>query len=97
MQEVNTSQQVKLSKLLSLVLRHQSHNTDDLDTAIRTGRRYGKPVVLEVNSESMISKKYQFYRSNNGVWLTETVPTDDFNVLEKLHVSQSERRSDEST
>lgn len=54
--------------------RQQVHLSLDPETALRVGRRHGKPVVLRVNSAAMHGAGYVFYRADNGVWLTDAVP-----------------------
>jgi putative RNA 2'-phosphotransferase len=53
--------------------RHHVHLTDDLATAEAVGARHGTPVVLLVDAAAMARDGHQFYRSENGVWLTEDV------------------------
>lgn len=55
--------------------RHHVHLSKDYETAVKVGARRGKPVVLQVDSDLMWFTGHAFYRSTNGVWLTETVPT----------------------
>lgn len=50
------------------------HLSVDYDTAIKVGSRHGNAVVYTVDTASMIADKYVFYISENGVWLTKTVP-----------------------
>lgn len=50
------------------------HLSSDLDTAIKVGRRHGAPKIFIVDSGSMFADGYKFFRSVNGVWLTEHVP-----------------------
>ena len=57
------------------------HLTDDPDTAVRVGRRHGKPVVYRVAAGQMQRDGYEFYRSVNGVWLTKAVPKDYIAVV----------------
>ncbi|MFN0193701.1 MAG: RNA 2'-phosphotransferase [Aestuariivirga sp.] len=54
--------------------RHHVHLSADDETAQRVGARRGKPVVLIVDATAMVSAAHFFYRSENGVWLTEHVP-----------------------
>jgi putative RNA 2'-phosphotransferase len=49
-------------------------NSENRETAIEVGRRYGRPVVLTIASERMNKDGHLFFRSANGVWLTEHVP-----------------------
>jgi putative RNA 2'-phosphotransferase len=55
--------------------RQHVHLSSDLDTAIKVGRRHGKPFVFKVLAEEMYYDNFQFFISNNGVWLTDNVPT----------------------
>jgi len=57
---------------------HLSANTD---TALKVGKRHGKPVIYKVNSGKMAEQGYEFFRSVNGVWLTKRVPAE---FLEKM-------------
>lgn len=56
--------------------RQHVHLSTDINTAINVGSRYGKPVVLTIDSEKMHSNGYQFFISDNHVWLTEYVPNE---------------------
>ena len=50
------------------------HLSTDKETAINVGKRHGKPVVITVNAQEMVEDGYQFYLSNNNVWLVKEVP-----------------------
>ncbi len=54
--------------------RQHVHLSPDEQTAIKVGRRHGKPVVLLIDSSAMHSSGLPFYLSDNGVWLTDAVP-----------------------
>jgi putative RNA 2'-phosphotransferase len=54
--------------------RHHVHLSADAETAHEVGRRHGKPVVLHVDAAAMAAADHRFYRSANGVWLTDAVP-----------------------
>lgn len=55
--------------------RHHVHLSADLDTARRVGaRRAGAVLVLTVDAQAMADDGHLFYRSANGVWLTDAVP-----------------------
>ncbi|MEP6020375.1 MAG: RNA 2'-phosphotransferase [Paracoccaceae bacterium] len=55
--------------------RQQVHLSLDQETAERVGQRHGKPVVLRVEAEKMFKDGFVFFRADNGVWLTDEVPT----------------------
>ena len=54
--------------------RHHVHLSADVDTAMKVGRRHGKPVVLGIEAGRMSQGGFIFYLSANGVWLTDSVP-----------------------
>lgn len=55
--------------------RHHVHLSTERETALKVGRRYGKPVILQINAGEMYKEGFVFYCSENGVWLTDHVPT----------------------
>lgn len=57
------------------------HLSTDSETAIKVGKRHGKPVVLKVHSREMYRDGCKFYLSANGVWLTKIVPAQYFEVM----------------
>lgn len=54
--------------------RHHVHLSPDRDTAVNVGQRHGKPVVLQVLASEMHGAGFEFFKSENGVWLTDVVP-----------------------
>lgn len=54
--------------------RHHVHLSATIDTAANVGSRRGKPIVLNINASVMADEGFNFYLSNNGVWLTDEVP-----------------------
>ena len=50
------------------------HLSPDYDSAVKVGRRHGKPAVYTVKSGEMFRDGYNFFRSVNGVWMTKEVP-----------------------
>jgi putative RNA 2'-phosphotransferase len=65
--------------------RHHVHLSADEQTATKVGTRHGKPAVLIVDAERMRADGLVFFRSTNGVWLTEHVAPQYLT----LHVSVS--------
>jgi putative RNA 2'-phosphotransferase len=59
--------------------RHHVHLSEDKETATKVGSRRGKPVILTINAREMYTDGYDFYKSENGVWLTDTVPIQYLN------------------
>lgn len=58
--------------------RHHVHLSPDIETATKVGARHGKPAVLTVDAARMRQDGRVFYRSTNGVWLTDHVPPEYF-------------------
>lgn len=56
--------------------RTHVHLSADEATAVNVGRRHGRPVVLRVRAGELHRAGHPFYRSDNGVWLTDAVPAD---------------------
>ena len=56
--------------------RRHVHLSATPETAVAVGRRRGRPIVLEVAATEMVSRGFVFYRSENGVWLTDHVPPE---------------------
>ncbi len=55
--------------------RNQVHLSPDVNTAIAVADRWkGKRLILVVDSKQMYEDDFEFYLSDNGVWLTEAVP-----------------------
>lgn len=59
------------------------HLSKDIDTAVKVGKRHGKPVVYSVSTGKMQRNGYKFYLSENGVWLTKVVPLEFIKSEEK--------------
>ena len=55
--------------------RHHVHLSADRTTATKVGSRRGEPVILTIAAGKMHDAGYEFFLSNNGVWLTDAVPT----------------------
>ncbi len=56
--------------------RRHVHLSGDETIASQVGLRHGRPVVLQVQAAEMFAAGQRFFRSANGVWLTERVPVE---------------------
>ncbi|MEM7117457.1 MAG: RNA 2'-phosphotransferase [Chloroflexota bacterium] len=54
--------------------RHHVHLSGDVETAVNVGQRHGTPVILHIAAGKMAAEGHTFYCSENGVWLTDSVP-----------------------
>jgi putative RNA 2'-phosphotransferase len=62
--------------------RHHVHLSADEETARRVGARRGRPVVLAVAAGELHREGADFFRSANGVWLVDAVPSAFLRPLE---------------
>nr|WP_310487304.1 RNA 2'-phosphotransferase [Chamaesiphon sp. VAR_69_metabat_338] len=63
-----------LASGLQKMSRHHVHLTTDLNMAFKVGSRRGESVILAVDTHAMVADGYSFYRTDNDVWLVDTVP-----------------------
>jgi putative RNA 2'-phosphotransferase len=59
---------------LQPITRHAVHLSESHQTALRSGARHGRPLVLQVAALQMHQAGFQFFMSDNNVWLTPNVP-----------------------
>lgn len=67
------SASIKAQGLLKMS-RLYVHLSEDIQTAEKVGRRHGKLKIFLVESLKMFVDGFKFFKSVNGVWLTEHVP-----------------------
>ena len=63
-----------LAEGLTKQSRQHVHLSRDLETASQVGSRHGRLALLKVDAQAMHLEGFEFYRSANGVWLTDHVP-----------------------
>lgn len=63
---------------LQKMKRHHVHLSGDFSTAVKVARRKSNHViaVLIINTKQMYDDNYTFYISDNGVWLTDHIPSE---------------------
>ena len=54
--------------------RQYVHLSSDERTAVKVGQRHGKPIVLRIDTQKMVADGLVFFKSDNNVWLTDSVP-----------------------
>jgi putative RNA 2'-phosphotransferase len=64
---------------LQKLRRHHVHLSATSQAAMEVGARHGSPVILEIRAGEMHRTGHEFFLSNNGVWLTDTVPAEYIN------------------
>jgi putative RNA 2'-phosphotransferase len=80
-----------LSEGLKPQQRQQVHLSLDEGTAYRVGQRHGKPAIFKVDAHRMRAAGLQFYRADNGVWLTNRVPPEFLMLLPREAGSATDR------
>ena len=61
--------------------RQHVHLSCNVETAINVGQRHGKPYVFKVLAAQMHEDGFEFWLSENGVWLTNQVPAKYLRAL----------------
>ncbi|WP_171257006.1 RNA 2'-phosphotransferase, partial [Acinetobacter baumannii] len=56
--------------------RQYVHLTENRDTALTVGARYGKPEILVIDALKMHDSRFEFFQAENGVWLSKHVPIE---------------------
>lgn len=56
--------------------RHHVHLSTDMNTARSVGKRRGQPIIFAVDAVKMDKVGYNFYCTENGVWLVDRVPPE---------------------
>lgn len=56
--------------------RQHVHLSTEIEVASNVGKRYGKPILLVIKALEMHQQGFEFYLSENNVWLTKQVPTE---------------------
>lgn len=59
--------------------RHHVHLSANVETATQVGARHGKVVLLQIKALEMHQAGFAFFISDNGVWLTDSVPVEYIN------------------
>ena len=56
------------------------HLFSNIKTAVNVGGRHGESLVLTIDTEAMRKKGYKFYLSDNGIWLSNNIPSEFITV-----------------
>ena len=60
---------------LKKMSRQHVHLSADYETAVKVGSRRGEAIILQINANEMYKENYKFYQSENGVWLSDHIPS----------------------
>ncbi|ELR99198.1 RNA 2'-phosphotransferase [Gloeocapsa sp. PCC 73106] len=69
-----------LAKGLIGMKRQYVHLSIDESTALKVGKRHGKPVILLIKAGDLYRAGFTFFLVENGVWLTESVPPNFISI-----------------
>lgn len=67
-----------LSDGIKKMSRQYVHLSTNIETAIKVGKRHGEAAVLAIDAKKMYEDGYNFFIAENGVILTDFVPTKYF-------------------
>ena len=56
--------------------RQHVHLSKDIETATKVATRRGLPIILKIKAAHMQQAGFDFFCSENGVWLTKNVPVE---------------------
>lgn len=70
-----------LKEGLKKMSRQYVHLSPDTETATSVGERYGKVVLLKINALQMLADGFEFFETENGVWLVDHVPVKYIEVI----------------
>lgn len=65
---------------LTPMRRQYVHISSDFETAVKVGKRHGKPVVLVIRAKEFVSDGHDLMLSANGVWQASAVPARYFDI-----------------
>ena len=60
--------------------RQYVYISPDFETAVKVGKRHGKPVVLVIDAQRFVADGNELYLSANGVWQAKQVPPEYFTI-----------------
>ena len=69
-----------LKEGLKPMTRQFVHISPDYETAVKVGRRHGKPVILKIRARDFNNDGNELYRSSNGVWQARYVAPEYFTI-----------------
>ena len=70
-----------LKEGLICMSRRYVHLSETIEEAIQVGRRHGDPVTLAIDTQKLIDDGGCFFKTPNGLWLTDGVKPQYLSVL----------------
>lgn len=61
--------------------RKYVHLSETIEMAMQVGARHGSPIILSVDTESMLQKGYKYYKAQKGIWQTNEIPARFLKVV----------------
>ena len=64
--------------------RQYVHLSQDIDTAIKVGKRHDKqPVILKIHAKKAYNDHILFYKTQDQVWLSESIPSKYLDIIKE--------------
>ena len=74
--------------------RQYVHLSENIEMARKVGKRHGKPFIIEVDTKKMIENNWEFFKTEESVWLTSDIDLKylsfnpwSFDINDKLNES----------
>lgn len=81
-----------LLKGLQPMERQFVHLSANIQTAVEVAKRYGKPIIIEINTEALSKTGSSFYQTSDNVWLTTAISAE-YLSFEPWHVVNNEDKN----
>ena len=62
--------------------------TEDRISARRFGQRHGNPIVMTIDCTRMFRDGFDFYKDENGIWMTEYVPPEYISIKTEYDINE---------
>jgi len=73
-------EEILMKEGIKRMKRLHVHLSDTREKAYKVGQRHGNPIVFKVLARKMHEDGFQFFLSENEVWLTDYIPIDYISI-----------------
>lgn len=61
--------------------RQYVHLSAEIETARMVGARHGKPIIFQIDTQTLSEQGHLFYQADNGVWLSGAIEPQFISIL----------------
>lgn len=69
------------------------HLSDDIEMAYEIAKRHGKPFIIEIQTQELLNDGFEFYRTEQNVWLTKDLPVKYID-FKPWHFNSEDKRNE---